>query len=63
MIRWGWRAVYDTVEVAAGGPSVHACAVFLRAESRDGDKFNQTPYVSLVIQYSTYGRYSIRSAL
>ena len=30
--------------VAGGGPSVHACAVFLRAESRDGDKFNQTPY-------------------
>ena len=27
-----------TVKVAGGGPSVHACAVFLRAESRDGDK-------------------------
>ena len=32
------------MKVAGGGPSVHACAVFLRAESRDGDKFNQTPY-------------------
>ena len=30
--------------VAGGGPSVHACAVFLRAESRDGDKLGQTPY-------------------
>ena len=36
-------ALYYTVKVAGGGPSVHACAVFLRAESRDGDKFNQTP--------------------
>ena len=30
-------------KVAGGGPSVHACAVFFRAKSRDGDKFNQTP--------------------
>ena len=27
--------------------SVHACAVFLGAESRDGDKFNQTPCTTL----------------
>ena len=26
-------------------PSVHTCAVFLRAESRDGDKFNHKPSV------------------
>ena len=32
------------MKVAGRGPSVHACAVFLRAGSRDGDKFNQTPY-------------------
>ena len=32
-----------TVKVAGGGPSVHACAVFLGAKSRHGDKFNQTP--------------------
>ena len=37
-------AFYLTVKVAGGGPSVHACAVFFRAKSRDGDKFNQTPY-------------------
>ena len=36
-------ALLYTVKVAGRGPSVHACAVFLRAESRDGDKFNQTP--------------------
>ena len=36
-------ALYYTVKVAGGGPSVHACAVFFGAESRDGDKFNQTP--------------------
>jgi hypothetical protein len=29
-------ALYLTVKVAGGGPSVHACAVFLGAESRDG---------------------------
>ena len=34
------------MKVAGGGPSVHACAVFFGAESRDGDKFNQTPYRS-----------------
>ena len=32
------------MKVAGGGPSVHACAVFFRAESRDGDKLGQTPY-------------------
>jgi hypothetical protein len=32
-----------TVKVAGGGPSVHACAMFLGAKSRHGDKFNQTP--------------------
>ena len=32
-----------TVKVAGGGPSVRACAVFLGAESRDGDKFNHKP--------------------
>ena len=37
-------ALYLTVKVAGGGPSVHACAVFFRAKSRHGDKFNQTPY-------------------
>ena len=37
-------ALYDTVKVAGRGPSVHACAVFFGAESRDGDKFNQTPH-------------------
>ena len=37
-------ALYYTVKVAGGGPSVQACAVFLRAESRDGDKLGQTPY-------------------
>ena len=37
-------ALYHTVKVAGGGPSVHACAVFFRAKSRHGDKFNQTPY-------------------
>jgi hypothetical protein len=31
-------AVAATVKVAGGGPSVHAYAVFIRAESRDGDK-------------------------
>jgi hypothetical protein len=31
------------VKVAGGGPSVHACAVFFRAKSRDGDKLGQTP--------------------
>jgi hypothetical protein len=31
------------VKVAGGGPSVHACAVFLRAKSRDGNKLGQTP--------------------
>jgi hypothetical protein len=36
-----------TVKVAGGGPSVHACAVFLGAESRDGDKFNQNPRLVL----------------
>jgi hypothetical protein len=36
-------ALYHTVKVAGGGPSVHACAVFLGAKSRHGDKFNQTP--------------------
>ena len=30
-------ACYGTVKVAGGGPSVHACAVFFGAESRDGD--------------------------
>ena len=29
-------ALYGTVKVAGGGPSVHACAVFFRAKSRDG---------------------------
>ena len=33
------------MKVAGGGPSVHACAVFFGAESRDGDKFNQPPYL------------------
>ena len=37
-------ALYDTVGVAGGGPSVHVCAVFFRAESRDGDKLGQTPH-------------------
>ena len=32
------RALYGTVKVAGGGPSVHACAVFFRAKSRQGDK-------------------------
>ena len=49
--RFGWNlhgktarsALYLTVKVAGGGPSVPACAVFFRAKSRDGDKFNQTP--------------------
>ena len=36
-------ALYDTVGVAGGGPSVHVCAVFFGAESRDGDKLGQTP--------------------
>ena len=36
-------ALYHTVKVAGGGPSVHACAVFFRAKSRDGDKLGQTP--------------------
>ena len=31
-------ALYVTVKVAGGGPSVHACAVFFRAKSRHGDK-------------------------
>ena len=36
------------MKVAGGGPSVHACAVFLvGAKSRHGDKFNQTPLESL----------------
>ena len=30
------------MKVAGGGPSVHACAVFLGAESRDGDNINHT---------------------
>jgi len=29
--------LWYTVKVAGGGPSVHACAVFFGAESRDGD--------------------------
>ena len=37
-------ALYGTVGVAGGGPSVHACAMFLHAESRDGDKLGQTPH-------------------
>ena len=41
-------ALYFTVKVAGGGPSVHASAVFFRAKSRDGDKFNQTPSVGLL---------------
>ena len=36
-------ALYGTVKVAGSGPSVHACAVFFGAESRDGDKLGQTP--------------------
>ena len=36
-------ALYYTVKVAGGGPSVHACAVFFRAKSPAGDKFNQPP--------------------
>jgi hypothetical protein len=35
------------VKVAGGGPSVHACAVFFRAKSRDGDKLGQTPYIRI----------------
>ena len=31
-----YHSAQDTVKVAGGGPSVHACAVFLRAESRHG---------------------------
>jgi hypothetical protein len=31
------------MKVAGGGPSVHACAVFFRAKSREGKKINQTP--------------------
>ena len=37
------RALYGTVKVAGGGPSVHASAMFLDAESRDGDNLNQSP--------------------
>ena len=33
------------MKVAGGGPSVHACAVFFRTKSRDGDKLGQTPYM------------------
>jgi len=40
------------VKVAGGGPSVHACAVFFGAESRDGDNFNQTPYGSQLLRYA-----------
>ena len=36
-------ALYHTEKMAGGGPSVHACEVFLGAKSRHGDKFNQTP--------------------
>ena len=46
-------ALYYTVKVAGGGPSVHACAVFLRAESRDGDKLGQTPYHGTGDDHST----------
>ena len=46
------------MKVAGGDPSVHACAVFFGAESRDGDKLGQTPLGAVQVRAHNKSRTS-----